>query len=112
MEGQEKDSEEEGQEEDSEREMPVADDSLPFEGATDTAESQAAPLMGGDTISTPVGPLPSLSLLAVAAFIVVFCVAFFALWSLIGGALGIFAGIVVGTALAFAALKLLADRER
>ncbi|MEJ7875448.1 MAG: hypothetical protein WKF62_02220 [Solirubrobacterales bacterium] len=74
-------------------------------------QDEAEPLLGGRGVSTPAGPLPTLSLVGMAVFVAVFCIAFFALWALLGG-IGILVGIVVGTALGLGAMKLLADRAR
>ena len=49
--------------------------------------------------------------MGIAAFIVVFCIAFFALWALLGG-IGLLIGIIVGTALGLGAMKLLAGSAR
>jgi hypothetical protein len=88
------------------------DDSLPFENQTDRMESESKPFLGGETKATPAGPLPALSLVAIGAFIAIFTGAFFGLWTAVGGALGVFVGIVAGTALAFGVLKVLADHKR
>jgi len=74
-------------------------------------QDEAEPLLGGRAVKTPAGPLPTLSLVGIAAFIIVFCVAFFGLWALLGG-IGILVGIIVGTALGLGAMKLIADRAR
>lgn len=74
-------------------------------------EHHAEPFLQGSEVKTPVGAVPSRSLVAMAAFIVVFCVVFFALWGLLGS-LGILLGLLAGPALGFVAMKLLADRER
>lgn len=79
------------------------------EGAGRVAE-EAEPLLDGKTVSSPVGPLPTRSLTAIAAFLVVFVIAFFALWGLLGG-IGILLGTVVGAALGLGAMKLVADRS-
>jgi hypothetical protein len=71
----------------------------------------AEPFLHGSEVKTPVGAVPKRSLLAMAVFVVIFCVAFFALWGLLGN-LGILLGILVGGALGMGAMKLLADRER
>jgi len=74
-------------------------------------ERHAEPLLQGSSLKTPVGAVPALSIVGIVAFIVVFCLAFFGLWALLGG-FGLFLGILVGTALGFGAMKLLADRAR
>ena len=81
-------------------------------GVEDTAavlETHGEPLLEGAEIRTPIGGLPTRFLLAMAAFVVVFCIAFFAFWGLLGN-LGILLGILAGTALGLGAVKLLADR--
>ena len=72
-------------------------------------QERAEPLLEGPKVSSRAGGLPTRSLLAILAFVVVFCLAFFALWGLLGG-IGILAGLIVGTALGLGAMKLLADR--
>lgn len=79
--------------------------------AGQTLQDEAEPLLGGRDVKTPAGPLPTLSLVGMAAFVIVFCIAFFGLWALLGG-IGILVGIVLGTALGLGAMKLLADRAR
>ena len=74
-------------------------------------QDEAEPLLGGREVKTPTGPVPTLSLVGMAAFVVVFCIAFFGLWALLGG-IGILVGMVVGTALGLGAMKLLADRAQ
>ncbi len=81
-------------------------------GVEDTGsalERHGEPLLQGDSVKTPVGGVPTRSLLAMAAFILVFCAAFFVLWGLFGS-FGIFLGLFAGTALGLGAMKLLADR--
>lgn len=73
---------------------------------------EAEPLLEGPEVRTPIGPVPTRSLVGMGAFIVAFCVGFFILWALIDDAFGIFLGLVVGTALGLAAVKLFADRSR
>ncbi len=68
-------------------------------------EEEAAPLLEGPEV---VG-VPTRSLAGIAAFVVVFCIAFFALWALLGG-IGILLGMIVGAALGLGAMKLIADR--
>jgi len=51
------------------------------------------------------------SLAGIAAFLGVFLVVFFAFWAWLGG-IGIVLGMIVGAALGFGAMKLLADRAR
>jgi hypothetical protein len=82
-----------------------------LEDSGDALEEHGEPLLQGPEVKTPVGGVPTRSLLAMAAFIVVFCIVFFALWGLLGN-IGIFLGIFVGGALGLGAMKLLADRER
>ena len=82
-----------------------------LEDSGDSLERHGEPLLQGSEVKTPVGGVPTRSLLAMAAFIAVFCLAFFGLWALLGN-LGIFLGICAGTALGLGAMKLLADRER
>lgn len=74
-------------------------------------ERHGEPLLTGGDVPTPVGAVPSQSLLAMGAFVGVFCVVFFGLWALLGN-LGIFLGILAGGAAGLAAMKMLADRER
>jgi hypothetical protein len=81
-------------------------------GLEDTGESLAkhgAPLLEGRELATPIGGLPTRSLLAMFTFVMVFCAAFFVLWALLGN-LGILVGILAGAALGLGAMKLLADR--
>jgi len=81
-------------------------------GVEDTGgalERHSEPLLEGSEVKTPIGGLPSRSLLAMAVFVVVFCAAFFALWGLLGN-FGILLGLIAGTALGLASVKLLADR--
>ena len=70
-------------------------------------EEEAEPLFGGPELNTPFGPLPTRSVIGIAAFIVVFCVVFFGMWALLGG-IGILLGIILGTAAGFGAMKFLA----
>ncbi len=67
------------------------------------------PLLQGSEVKTPIGGLPTRSLLAMLAFVVVFCLAFFGLWALLGN-IGILLGIFVGAALGLGAMKLIADQ--
>ena len=81
-------------------------------GVEDTGEAlerHGEPLLAGSGVKTPVGEVPSQSLLAMFAFIAVFCLAFFGLWGLLG-TVGILVGIFVGAALGLGAMKLIADR--
>jgi len=81
-------------------------------GVEDTGgalERHSEPLLEGSEVKTPIGGLPSRSLLAMAVFVVVFCAAFFAMWGLLGN-FGILLGLIAGTALGLASVKLLADR--
>lgn len=77
--------------------------------AGEKLEGHAQPFLEGPEIKTPVGAVPTRSILGIVAFIVVFCIAFFVLWGLLGG-IGILVGIVVGAALGLGAMKLLGDR--
>ena len=90
---------------------PDPPDEAGLEDTGDALEEHAGPLLQGSELKTPVGGVPTRSLLAMAVFIAIFCVAFFGLWALLGN-LGIFLGILAGTALGLGAMKLLADRER
>jgi len=90
---------------------PDPPDEAGLEDSGDALEEHGEPLLQGSEVKTPVGGVPTRSLLAMAVFVVVFCLAFFALWGLLGN-LGIFLGIFVGGALGLGAMKLLADRER
>ena len=74
-------------------------------------EEHAEPFLQGSEVKTPVGAVPKRSLVAMGAFVVVFCAVFFGLWALLGN-LGIFLGIFAGAALGLVAMKLLAERER
>ena len=81
-------------------------------GVEDTGETlskHSGPLLEGPEIPTPFGGVPTRSLLAMAAFVLVFCLAFFVLWGLLGS-IGILLGIIAGVALGLVAMKLLADR--
>ena len=82
-----------------------------LEDTGDALEEHAGPLLHGSEVRTPVGGVPTRSLLAMAVFTAIFCVAFFGLWALLGN-LGIFLGILAGAALGLGAVKLLADHER
>ena len=90
---------------------PDAPDEAGLEDTGGALEHHAEPFLQGSDVKTPVGAVTSRSLVAMAAFIVIFCAVFFALWGLLGN-LGIFLGILAGAALGFVAMKLLADRER
>jgi len=70
-------------------------------------EEEAEPLLRGRELRTPVGPLPTNSLIGIGAFIVVWCAVFFGMWALMGG-IGILLGIILGTAAGFGAMKFLA----
>lgn len=82
-----------------------------FDNAAGKMSDQAAPLLEGKAAATPAGPLPVSSLAGIAAFLGVFLVVFFAFWAWLGG-IGIVLGMIVGAALGFGAVKLLADRAR
>ena len=90
---------------------PDPPDEAGLEDTGGSLERHGEPLLQGSEVKTPVGGVPARSLLAMAAFVIVFCVAFFGLWALLGN-LGILLGIIAGAALGFGAMKLLADRER
>src|SRR5688572_891352 len=90
---------------------PDPPDEAGLEDTGDALEEHAEPFLQGSEVKTPVGDVPKRSLLAMAVFVVIFCVAFFALWGLLGN-IGILLGILVGGALGMVAMKLLADRER
>ena len=90
---------------------PDPPDEAGVEDTGDALEHHAEPFLQGSEVKTPVGAVPSRSLVAMAAFIIVFCAVFFALWGLLGN-LGIFLGILAGAGLGLGAMKLLADRER
>jgi hypothetical protein len=70
-------------------------------------EDHGEPLLQGSEVAG----VPTRSLLAMALFVLVFCIVFFALWGLLGN-LGIFLGIFAGPALGLLAMKMLADRQR
>lgn len=82
-----------------------------LEDSGSALERHGEPLLEGSEVKTPVGGVPTRSLVAMAAFVIIFCAAFFGLWALLGN-LGILLGIVAGVALGLGAMKLLADRER
>jgi hypothetical protein len=88
---------------------PDPPDEAGVEDTGDALQRHSEPLLEGSEVRTPVGALPSRSLLAMAVFVVVFCAAFFALWGLLGN-LGILLGLIAGTGLGLASVKLLADR--
>lgn len=90
---------------------PDPPDEAGMEDTGHALEHHAEPLLRGSEVKTPVGPVPSRSLVAMAAFVAIFCLVFFGLWALLGN-LGIFLGILAGAALGFGGMKLLADRER
>ena len=90
---------------------PDQEDEAGLEDTGDALERHSEPFLQGPEVKTPVGAVPGRSLVAMGAFIVIFCAVFFALWGLLGN-LGIFLGIIAGAALGLGAMKLLADRER
>lgn len=90
---------------------PEPPDEAGLEDTGGALEKHGEPLLEGSELKTPVGALPTRSLLAMAVFILVFCAAFFGLWAWLGN-IGILLGILVGAALGMGALKLLADRAR
>lgn len=90
---------------------PDAQEEAGLEDTGGALEQHGEPLLQGSAVKTPVGGVPVRSLVAMAAFVVVFCLAFFALWGLLGN-FGILLGIIAGVALGLGAMKLLADRER
>ena len=79
------------------------------EDAGGALERHSEPLLEGSEVKTPMGALPGRSLLAMAVFVLVFCIAFFVLWGLFGN-LGILLGLIAGTALGLFSVKLLAER--
>ena len=88
---------------------PDPPDEAGVEDTGDALQRHSEPLLEGSEVKTPLGALPSRSLLAMAVFVVVFCAAFFALWGLLGN-LGIMLGLIAGTGLGLVSVKLLADR--
>ncbi|MDX6588029.1 MAG: hypothetical protein QOI31_2502 [Solirubrobacterales bacterium] len=88
---------------------PDTKDEAGLEDTGGALEKHGESLLEGSQVKTPVGGLPTRSLLAMAVFVVVFCAAFFGLWALLGN-LGIFLGLFVGAALGLGAMKLIADR--
>ena len=88
---------------------PDPPDEAGLEDTGSALERHSEPLLEGSEVKTPVGELPTRSLLAMAVFVLVFCAVFFALWGLLGN-LGILLGLLAGTALGLGAVKLLADR--
>lgn len=88
---------------------PDPPDEAGLEDTGGVLEEHAEPLLEGSEVKTPIGGLPTRSLLAMLAFVVVFCVAFFGLWGLLGN-IGILLGIFVGAALGLGAMKLVADQ--
>ncbi len=97
-----------GDDEDFDR--PEPSDETDVDEAGSALGRHAEPLLGGSEVSTPLGGIPMLSIAGIVAMVVVFCVAFFVVWALIDGSLGIFLGILAGTALGMGAMKLLAMR--
>jgi hypothetical protein len=91
---------------------PESEDGADLEDAGTRLEDEAQPFLEGPEVKTPVGSVPTRSLIAVGAFVMVFCLVFFVVWALLDDSFGIFLGIVLGAALAIGAVKLLADRER
>lgn len=100
-----------GDDDDEDFDRPDPPDEAGLEDTGDALERHAEPFLHGSEVKTPVGGVTTRSLVAMAAFIVIFCVVFFGLWALLGN-LGIFLGIFVGAALGLLAMKLLAERER
>ena len=88
---------------------PDPPDEAGLEDTGDSLERHGEPLLQGSEVNTPIGGLPTRSLLAMLVFVVIFCAAFFGLWAALGN-IGILLGIVVGAALGLGAMKLMADR--
>jgi hypothetical protein len=88
---------------------PDPPDEAGLEDTGDSLERHGEPLLQGSEVKTPIGGLPTRSLLAMLAFVVIFCAAFFALWAALGN-IGILLGIIAGVALGLGAMKLMADR--
>ncbi len=88
---------------------PDMPDEAGLEDTGETLGKHSEPLLEGSELKTPVGGLPSRSLLAMAVFIVIVCAAYFGLWALMGN-FGILLGIIVGAALGLGAMKLMAAR--
>lgn len=77
--------------------------------AVSTFGDKAKPLLEGSKVGPDDKSVPMRFLLSAGAFIAILLVCFFGFWALLGG-LGIFVGVVVGTALGLGAMKLMADR--
>ena len=90
---------------------PDPPDEAGLEDTGEALEKHSTPLLEGPHVETPIGDLPTRSLLAMFTFVMVFCAAFFLLWALLGN-IGILLGILAGTALGLGAMKLLADRAK
>jgi hypothetical protein len=95
--------------EDENFDRPDPPDEAGLEDTGGALERHSEPLLEGSEVRSPVGALPTRSLLAMAVFVLVFCAAFFALWGLLGN-IGILLGLIAGTALGLGAMKLMADR--
>ncbi|MDQ2676904.1 MAG: mechanosensitive ion channel family protein [Actinomycetota bacterium] len=90
---------------------PDTEEEAGLEDTGGALEEHGEPLLQGSAVKTPVGGVPVRTLVAMAAFVVIFCLVFFLLWELLGN-FGILLGIILGVALGLGAMKLLADRER
>ena len=99
------------EDDDEDFDRPDTEEEAGLEDTGGALEQHGEPLLQGSAVRTPVGGVPVRSLVAMAAFVVIFCLAFFGLWELLGN-FGILLGIIVGVALGLGAMKLLADRER
>lgn len=90
---------------------PDPPDEAELEDTGGALEKHGEPLLEGPSVNTPIGEVPTRSMAGMAVFVLVFCIAFFALWALLDD-IGILLGIIVGAALGLGAMKLLADRAR
>jgi hypothetical protein len=71
---------------------------------TDALERESEPLLQGDAIASPVGPLPVRSLTAMAVMVAVSVVAYLAAWGLLG-TVGLLLGWIPASALGFLAAR-------